>query len=103
MGLYMLIEDKDEHLITVSTRDGYNRFNKGVARINNAFQQVKLWEIAEPSLYLARAFPYISTGRIVEGYLVKTILGSACSYRQQPAKGNFTLTFLYVGTSARLF
>lgn len=70
MGFYMLVEDKDEQLITLVTKDDYERFNRGVTRINNAFQQVKLWEFAEPSLYLSRAFPYISTGRIVEGYLV---------------------------------
>ncbi|KAI8343565.1 hypothetical protein BC941DRAFT_411733 [Chlamydoabsidia padenii] len=70
MGFYMLLEDKDEHLITLTTKDGFDRFNRGVTLINNAFEQVKLWEFAGPSLYLARAFPYISTGRIVEGYLV---------------------------------
>ncbi|CAO3590799.1 unnamed protein product [Absidia cylindrospora] len=70
MGFYLLVEDNEEHLITLGTQDNYDQFNRGVARINNAFQQVKLWEFAEPSLYLARAFPYISTGRIVEGYLV---------------------------------
>ncbi|KAI8331150.1 hypothetical protein BC941DRAFT_439130 [Chlamydoabsidia padenii] len=70
MGFYMLLENKDGQLITLVTKDDYDRFNRWVTRINNAFQQVKLWEFAEPSLYLARAFPYISTGRIVEGYLV---------------------------------
>ncbi|KAI8086298.1 uncharacterized protein BX664DRAFT_335464 [Halteromyces radiatus] len=70
MGFYELMEDNEEHMISLETKGGYERFHKGVARINNAFQQVKLWEFAEPSLYLARAFPYISTGRVVEGYLV---------------------------------
>ncbi|ORZ21135.1 hypothetical protein BCR42DRAFT_345789 [Absidia repens] len=70
MGFYLLLEDKEKHLITLGNKDGYERFHRGVTCINNAFQQVKLWEFAEPSLYLARAFPYISTGRIVEGYMV---------------------------------
>lgn len=69
MGLYRMIEEDEGDLIT-DDDGGYDQFNLGVARINHAFQQVKFWEFTQPCLYLARALPYISTGRTVEGYLV---------------------------------
>lgn len=64
-----MIEEDEGDLIT-DDDGGYDQFNLGVARINHAFQQVKFWEFTQPCLYLARALPYISTGRTVEGYLV---------------------------------
>lgn len=71
MGLYHLIEDEQVDLVSADDAKSYDRFNLGVARINHAFQQVKFWEFTQPCLYLARALPYISTGRTVEGYLVR--------------------------------
>ncbi|KAI9271789.1 hypothetical protein BDA99DRAFT_500982 [Phascolomyces articulosus] len=70
MGLYRLIEYEQVDLVSMGDARNYDRFNLGVARINHAFQQVKFWEFTQPCLYLARALPYISTGRTVEGYLV---------------------------------
>ncbi|KAI8148161.1 hypothetical protein BJV82DRAFT_594826 [Fennellomyces sp. T-0311] len=70
MGLYRLIEYEQVDLVSADDARNYDRFNLGVARINHAFQQVKFWEFTQPCLYLARALPYISTGRTVEGYLV---------------------------------
>lgn len=70
MGLYRLIEDEQVDLVSADDAKNYDRFNLGVARINHAFQQVKFWEFTQPCLYLARALPYISTGRTVEGYMV---------------------------------
>lgn len=77
MGLYRMIEDDDVELLTSTDSKSYDRFNFVVARINHAFQQVKFWEFTQPCLYLARALPYISTGRTVEGYLVRPFDGFA--------------------------
>lgn len=71
MGLYCIIEDTTSNVLLINTKESYNAFNWNLARLNNAFQQVKLWEFTEPCLYLARAFPYIFSGRTVEGYMVK--------------------------------
>ncbi|KAI9311398.1 hypothetical protein BX666DRAFT_2032142 [Dichotomocladium elegans] len=70
MGMYLMIEDAEVDLIPAEDERSYDQFNLGVSRINHAFQQVKFWEFTQPCLYLARALPYISTGRTVEGYLV---------------------------------
>ncbi|KAI9307012.1 hypothetical protein BJ944DRAFT_228992 [Cunninghamella echinulata] len=70
MGLYCIIEDTTSNVLLINTKESYNAFNWNLARLNNAFQQVKLWEFTEPCLYLARAFPYIFSGRTVEGYMV---------------------------------
>ncbi|KAI9311724.1 hypothetical protein BX666DRAFT_1994979 [Dichotomocladium elegans] len=70
MGLYRMIEDDEVKLLSSEDKKSYDRFNLVVARINHAFQQVKFWEFTQPCLYLARALPYIATGRTVEGCLV---------------------------------
>ncbi|KAF7728389.1 hypothetical protein EC973_006197 [Apophysomyces ossiformis] len=70
MGLYTMVEDDQVDLVSPRDPENYDRFINGVARINHAFQQVKFWEFTQPALYLARALPYISTGRTVEGYMV---------------------------------
>ncbi|CEG62750.1 hypothetical protein RMATCC62417_00028 [Rhizopus microsporus] len=70
MGLYSLIEDERVDFISTHDSKNYDRFIEGVARLNHAFQQVKFWEFTQPCLYLARALPYISTGRTVEGFTV---------------------------------
>ncbi|KAG0186756.1 hypothetical protein DFQ28_007360 [Apophysomyces sp. BC1034] len=70
MGLYSMVEDDQVDLVSSRDPQNYDRFIDGVARINHAFQQVKFWEFTQPPLYLARALPYISTGRTVEGYMV---------------------------------
>lgn len=89
MGLYRLIEDEQVDLVSTNDAKNYDRFNLGVARINHAFQQVKFWEFTQPCLYLARALPYISTGRTVEGYLVRPVTDrqeqwARISYQFQP-------------------
>jgi hypothetical protein len=70
MGLYCMVEDEQVELVTTEDTKNYDRFILGIARLNHAFQQVKFWEFTQPCLYLARALPYISTGRSVEGYMV---------------------------------
>jgi hypothetical protein len=70
MGLYCMIEDEQVDLVSTGDSKNYDRFILGVSRINHAFQQVKFWEFTQPCLYLARALPYISTGRTVEGFMV---------------------------------
>ncbi|KAL0095824.1 hypothetical protein F4703DRAFT_1826999 [Phycomyces blakesleeanus] len=70
MGLYSMVEDEQVDLVSAGDTKNYDRFILGVSRINHAFQQVKFWEFTQPCLYLARALPYISTGRTVEGYMV---------------------------------
>lgn len=70
MGLYCMIEDDKVDIVSTGDVKMYNRFISGVSKLNHAFQQVKFWEFAQPCLYLARALPYISTGRIVEGFTV---------------------------------
>ncbi|CAO3629174.1 unnamed protein product [Cunninghamella blakesleeana] len=70
MGLYCIMEDTTANVLSIDTKESFNKFNWNLTRLNNAFQQVKLWEFTEPCLYLARAFPYIHSGRIVEGYMV---------------------------------
>ncbi|KAI8086018.1 uncharacterized protein BX664DRAFT_334708 [Halteromyces radiatus] len=70
MGLYCMVEDEQVELVTTEDTKNYERFILGIARLNHAFQQVKFWEFTQPCLYLARALPYISTGRTVEGYMV---------------------------------
>ncbi|KAG1471599.1 hypothetical protein G6F56_002035 [Rhizopus delemar] len=70
MGLYSLIEDERVDFVSTNDSKNYDRFIEGVSRLNHAFQQVKFWEFTQPCLYLARALPYISTGRTVEGFTV---------------------------------
>ncbi|KAI8994507.1 hypothetical protein BDB01DRAFT_840989 [Pilobolus umbonatus] len=70
MGMYYMLEDDQVAFVCVGDRKRYNRFIHGVFKINHAFQQVKFWEFTQPCLYLARALPYISTGRTVEGFTV---------------------------------
>lgn len=70
MGLYCMVENEQVALVTTEDTKNYDRFILGIARLNHAFQQVKFWEFTQPCLYLARALPYISTGRTVEGYMV---------------------------------
>ncbi|KAI8639281.1 hypothetical protein BD408DRAFT_350303 [Parasitella parasitica] len=70
MGMYCLIEDEQVDIVSSGDSKHYDRFILGVSRINHAFQQVKFWEFTQPCLYLARALPYISTGRTVEGFMV---------------------------------
>ncbi|GAN05696.1 hypothetical protein MAM1_0099c05170 [Mucor ambiguus] len=70
MGMYCLIEDEQVDFVSSGDSKNYDRFILGVSRINHAFQQVKFWEFTQPCLYLARALPYISTGRTVEGFMV---------------------------------
>ncbi|ORX50236.1 hypothetical protein DM01DRAFT_1409225 [Hesseltinella vesiculosa] len=70
MALYELLEDKDNTIVSINGRGTSDQFTSDMAKLNNVFQRVKIWEFTEPSLYLARAFPYIATGRIVEGYMV---------------------------------
>ncbi|KAI8344260.1 hypothetical protein BC941DRAFT_408182 [Chlamydoabsidia padenii] len=70
MGLYCMVDDEQVALVTTTDTKDYDEFILGIARLNHAFQQVKFWEFTQPCLYLARALPYISTGRTVEGYMV---------------------------------
>ncbi|KAI8067021.1 uncharacterized protein B0P05DRAFT_621206 [Gilbertella persicaria] len=70
MGMYCMIEDEQVDFVSTGDANNYDRFILGVSRINHAFQQVKFWEFTQPCLYLARALPYISTGRTVEGFMV---------------------------------
>ncbi|KAI8374416.1 uncharacterized protein BYT42DRAFT_639583 [Radiomyces spectabilis] len=70
MGMYCLVESDQIDLLASGDREEYDRFVLGITRLNHAFQQVKFWEFTQPGLYLARALPYISTGRSVEGYMV---------------------------------
>lgn len=70
MGLYCMVEDEQVDFVSTGDSKNYDRFILGVSRINHAFQQVKFWEFTQPCLYLARALPYISTGRTVEGFMV---------------------------------
>ncbi|KAI9478765.1 MAG: hypothetical protein EXX96DRAFT_572195 [Benjaminiella poitrasii] len=70
MGMYCMVEDEQVDLVSTGDSKNYDRFILGVSRINHAFQQVKFWEFTQPCLYLARALPYISTGRTVEGFMV---------------------------------
>ncbi|KAI8073297.1 hypothetical protein BC940DRAFT_343964 [Gongronella butleri] len=70
MALYMLLEDSENDIITIDGRTTIEQFTTDMAKLNSVLQQVKIWEFMEPCLYLARAYPYIATGRIVEGYMV---------------------------------
>ncbi|KAI8376559.1 uncharacterized protein BYT42DRAFT_575048 [Radiomyces spectabilis] len=70
MGMFCLIEDEEVDIVSMGDHKNYERFIRGITRINHAFQQVKFWEFTQPCLYLARALPYLSTGRTVEGFTV---------------------------------
>lgn len=72
MGLYEIIEDNQVNLLGSNDAQSFEKFINGIASLNRAFQQVKFWEFTQPCLFLARALPYISTGRSVEGFLVST-------------------------------
>lgn len=65
-----MIEDNQASLIGGNDAQAFEKFINAIARLNRAFQQVKFWEFTQPCLFLARALPYISTGRTVEGFLV---------------------------------
>jgi hypothetical protein len=70
MGLYCMVEDGQIDLVSSGDFRNYEKFILGLSRLNHAFQQVKFWEFTQPCLYLARALPYMTTRRIVEGYMV---------------------------------
>jgi hypothetical protein len=70
MGLYSMVEDGQIDLVSDGDIKNYEKFIFGLSRLNHAFQQVKFWEFTQPCLYLARALPYVTTRRIVEGYMV---------------------------------
>ncbi|KAL9542771.1 hypothetical protein PS6_009636 [Mucor atramentarius] len=70
MGLYGMVEDGQIDLVSDGDIKNYEKFIFGLSRLNHAFQQVKFWEFTQPCLYLARALPYVTTRRIVEGYMV---------------------------------
>ncbi|KAI8049370.1 hypothetical protein BDF21DRAFT_404688 [Thamnidium elegans] len=70
MGLYCLVEDGQIDLGSNDDSKDYEKLIFGLSRLNHAFQQVKFWEFTQPCLYLARALPYVTTRRIVEGYMV---------------------------------
>jgi hypothetical protein len=68
-----MVEDGQIDLVSDGDVKNYEKFIFGLSRLNHAFQQVKFWEFTQPCLYLARALPYVTTRRIVEGYMVKHI------------------------------
>lgn len=68
-----MVEDGQIDLVSDSDAKNYEKFVNGLSRLNHAFQQVKFWEFTQPCLYLARALPYVTTRRIVEGYMVSCI------------------------------
>ncbi|OZJ03803.1 hypothetical protein BZG36_03026 [Bifiguratus adelaidae] len=70
MGLYEIVEAGVFEAVAAIRGHYFERFVTSVVQLNHAFQKVKFWEFCQPSLYLARALPYISTGRVVEGFLV---------------------------------
>lgn len=80
MGFYCLVEDGQVEMVTSKDSKNFERFFLGIARLNHAFQQVKFWEFTQPCLYLARALPYISTGRTVEGYMVNRKEKNHCAF-----------------------
>ena len=74
MGFYCMVEDGQIDLVSEKDIINYEKFVSGLSKLNHAFQQVKFWEFTQPCLYLARALPYITTRRIVEGYMVSIFL-----------------------------
>jgi hypothetical protein len=80
MGFYEIIEDNQASLLGGSDQQSFEKFINGIASLNRAFQQVKFWEFTQPCLFLARALPYISTGRTVEGFLVSAMLDIVMMY-----------------------
>lgn len=78
MGLYSMVEDGQIDLVSDGDVKNYEKFIFGLSRLNHAFQQVKFWEFTQPCLYLARALPYVTTRRIVEGYMVMTLFFGIC-------------------------
>ncbi|KAI8139465.1 hypothetical protein BJV82DRAFT_521836 [Fennellomyces sp. T-0311] len=69
MGFYYMAEKGNKNYYDVVNND-YDRFIDIINCLNHAFQKVKFWEFTQPCLYLARALPYISTDRTVEGCTV---------------------------------
>lgn len=65
-----MVEDGQYDLISGGDSKSYDKILFGLSKINHGFQQVKFWEFTQPCLYLARALPYFTTRRIVEGYMV---------------------------------
>ena len=71
-----MVEDGQIDLVSDGDAKNYEKFIFGLSRLNHAFQQVKFWEFTQPCLYLARALPYVTTRRIVEGYMVSCLFDS---------------------------
>ncbi|RUS17434.1 hypothetical protein BC937DRAFT_89983 [Endogone sp. FLAS-F59071] len=70
MALYELSEAGALDAEAVVDPRFFERLIVNVRTLNAAFQRAKFWEFTKPCLYLARALPYICTGRTVEGSLV---------------------------------
>ncbi|KAI7854568.1 hypothetical protein BDC45DRAFT_508695 [Circinella umbellata] len=66
--LYLAENGGTDYYLAVSGE--YDMFLECVVKINEAFHKVKFWEFIQPCLFLARALPYISTDRTVEGYMI---------------------------------
>lgn len=76
IGLYHLMETRVS-FYTELVND-YDKYMQVMTRLNFAYQHIKFWECIQPGMYLARALPYISTGRIVEGYTVSSNENNIC-------------------------
>lgn len=72
MAFYTILEKRPE-AYHKEVRGNYNSFQAATTELNHAFQRIKFWEFTQPCLYLARALPYISTGRTVEGFQVRML------------------------------
>lgn len=70
IGLYCLAEKRASFYIALV--NDYDKYMQVITRLNLAYQHIKFWECIQPGMYLARALPYISTGRTVEGYTVSS-------------------------------
>ncbi|KAI9248827.1 hypothetical protein BDA99DRAFT_608896 [Phascolomyces articulosus] len=69
MAFYYMAEHGNKDYYE-AVNDDYDLYINCVNNLNQAFQKVKFWEFMQPCLYLARALPYISTDRTMEGYMV---------------------------------
>jgi hypothetical protein len=97
MGIYEMIEDNQASFLGGSDQQSFEKFINGIASLNRAFQQVKFWEFTQPCLFLARALPYISTGRTVEGFLVRR--AQHCSFQSLYLTVRSLLTFYVTSTA----
>ncbi|KAL1916785.1 uncharacterized protein VTP21DRAFT_5489 [Calcarisporiella thermophila] len=70
IALYDLVEAGVFAAQATVKRHFFDEFVGWIVKLNHMFQQVKYWQFTQPCLYLARALPYLSTGRFVEGHLV---------------------------------